>query len=146
MLLSINEVDEPRVYWCLLTADTLHVNNMKRCVMVTYLEYVHACLVTQSWLTLCNPMDYSPPGCSVHGILQVRILEWAAISSSRGSSWPRDWTWISCISRWFFTTESLWEPIFREHAKLNNIKGLCSFRNSQNLYYVKVHGDILRRA
>ena len=39
----------------------------------------------QSCLTLCNPMDYSPPGSSVHGILQARILEWVAVPSSRGS-------------------------------------------------------------
>ena len=44
-------------------------------------------------------MDYSPPGSSVHGILQARILEWVAISSSRGSSRPRDWTHISCIGQ-----------------------------------------------
>ena len=44
----------------------------------------------QSWLTLCNPMDCSPPGSSVHGILQARILEWVAIPSFRGSSCPRD--------------------------------------------------------
>ena len=59
---------------------------------------VPACSVTQSCLTLCDPMDCSPPGSSVHGILQARILEWVAISYSRGSSWPRDWTWVSCIS------------------------------------------------
>ena len=41
-------------------------------------------------LTLCDPMDCSPPGSSVHGVFQASILEWAAISSSRGSSWPRD--------------------------------------------------------
>ena len=45
--------------------------------------------VTQSCLTLCNPIIYSPPGSSVHGILQARILEWVAISFSRGSSQPR---------------------------------------------------------
>ena len=44
----------------------------------------------QSCLILCNPMGYIPRGSSVHGILQSRILEWAAISSSRGSSWPRN--------------------------------------------------------
>ena len=49
-------------------------------------------LVTQSCPTLCNPMDCSPPGFSIHGILQARILEWVAISFSRGTSWPRDWT------------------------------------------------------
>ena len=43
-------------------------------------------------------MDCSPPGSSVHGISQARILEWVAISYSRGSSWPRDWTWVSCVS------------------------------------------------
>ena len=46
-----------------------------------------------------NPMDCSPPGSSVHGISQARILEWVAISFSRGSSQPRDWTCISCIGR-----------------------------------------------
>ena len=49
-------------------------------------------LVTQSCLTLCDPMDYSPPGYSVHGILQARTLEWVAIAFSRGSSQPRDQT------------------------------------------------------
>ena len=49
-------------------------------------------LVAQSCLTLCNPMNCSSPGFSVHGILQARILEWVAIPFSRGSSQPRDWT------------------------------------------------------
>ena len=52
--------------------------------------YMHASELLQSRLTLCNAMDYSPPGSSVHGILQARILEWVSMSSSRGSSWPRD--------------------------------------------------------
>ena len=52
----------------------------------------------QSCLTLCDPMDCSPPGSSVRGILQARILEWVAIPFSRGSYPPRDWTCISCIS------------------------------------------------
>ena len=58
----------------------------------------------QSCLTLCNPMDCTLPGSSVHGILRARILEWVAISFSRGSSQPRDWTyisWFSCIGRQF---------------------------------------------
>ena len=49
-------------------------------------------------LTLCNPVGCSPPGSSVHGILQARILEWVAMASSRGSSQPRDQTHIPCIS------------------------------------------------
>ena len=47
-------------------------------------------LVTQLCPTLCNPVDCSPPGSSVHGISQARVLEWVAISFSRGSSQPRD--------------------------------------------------------
>ena len=50
-------------------------------------------------LTLCNPMDYT-----VHGILQARILEWAALPFSRGSSQLRDWTQVSCIAGRFFTS------------------------------------------
>ena len=57
------------------------------------------CLVTQSCSTLCNTMDCSPPGSSVHGVLQARLLEWVAISLSRGSSRPRDWTHVSCSGR-----------------------------------------------
>ena len=53
---------------------------------------------TQSWPTLCDPMDQSPPGSFLHGILQPRILEWVAISYSRGSSQPRDRTRASCAS------------------------------------------------
>ena len=52
----------------------------------------------QLCLTLCGHVDYSTPGPSVHGILQARILEWVAISYSKGSSQPRDWTHFSCIS------------------------------------------------
>ena len=55
--------------------------------------------VTQSCLTLFDPTDCSPPGSSVYGISKARILEWAAISSSRVSSQPRDQTHISCIDR-----------------------------------------------
>ena len=62
----------------------------------------HACMCVslQSCLILCNPMDYSLPGSSVHGILQARILEWVAVPSSTGPSPPKDQTWVSCICRW----------------------------------------------
>ena len=53
--------------------------------------------VAQSCPTLCNPMDCSLPGSSIHGIFQARILEWVAISFSRGSSWPRDQARVSLI-------------------------------------------------
>ena len=55
-------------------------------------------------LILCDPMDCSLPGYPVHRILQARILEWVAVSSSRGSSRPRDQTCISCLAGGFFTT------------------------------------------
>ena len=54
---------------------------------------------------LWDPMECSPPGSSVHGTLQARILEWVAVSSSRGSSWPRgqiNVPYISCNGRWVF--------------------------------------------
>ena len=77
-------------------------------------------------LWMCDLMEYSPPGSSVHvipgkntdvcmfssvhGVFQARILVWIAISSSRGSSWPRDWTHIYCISRWILYHYATWEP------------------------------------
>ena len=79
-------------------------------------------LATQSCLTLCDAMDCSPSGFSVHGILQARALEQGAISPSRGSSWPRDWTWVSCIAGKFFT---IWDT--REAQKMikeNTVKRL----------------------
>ena len=60
------------------------------------------CLVAELCLTLCNSMDCSPPGSSVHGILQARILEWVAMLSSRGSSQPMDRTQVSRIAGRFF--------------------------------------------
>ena len=69
-------------------------------------------LVAHSYLTLCKPMDCSPPGCSVHGILQARIWEWVAIPFSRRSSWPRDGTWVSCIGGRFFTVWATREALF----------------------------------
>ena len=60
-------------------------------------------LVTHSCPSHCDPMDCSPPGSSVHGILQARILEWVAIPFSRRSSWPRDPIQVSRIAGGFFT-------------------------------------------
>ena len=77
----------------------------------------HVVLVAQSCLTLCDPMNSSPPGSSVHGILQERILEWVAIPFSRGSSQPRDQTWVSCIILRFLLSEPPGKPI---HEKLSS--------------------------
>ena len=67
------------------------------------------CLVAKSCPTLCDSMDCSPPGSSLHGILQARILEWVAIPFSRGSSWPRDWTRVSCIGTQILYHWAIWE-------------------------------------
>ena len=87
------------------------------------------CLVTQSCLTLCDPMDCSPPGSSVHGILQARILEWFAMPSSRGSSQPRDRTQVSHIADGFFavcaTKEALIEADWAQLRK--QLSGLPSW-------------------
>ena len=73
-----------------------YIATFGRCVCVCVCVCV--CSVARSCLTLCNPLDCSPLGSSVHGISPARILEWVAISYSRGSSWPRDQTCVSCIS------------------------------------------------
>ena len=74
-------------------------------------------LLAQSYPALCDPMDCSLPGSSVHGILQARILEWVAISSFRGSSRPRDQTQVSCIAGRFFT---IWATKEAEEDKCNS--------------------------
>ena len=71
--------------------------------IVLYMQLYGCVVVTQSCPTLCNSMDYSSSGSSVHGILQARMLEWAAIPFSRGSSQPRDWILVSCIIVRFLT-------------------------------------------
>ena len=78
--------------------------------------------VTQSCPTLCDPMECSPPGSSVHGIHQTRILEWVAISFSRGSSQPRDGTQVSYIAGRCF---NLWAKI-KWNAHKSELKGSMS--------------------
>ena len=68
--------------------------------------------VAQSCPTLSNPMDCSLPGSSIHGIFQARVLEWGAIAFSRGSSWSRDQTQVSCMAGRFFTTKPPEKPNF----------------------------------
>ena len=79
--------------------------------------------------TLCNPIDCSPPGSSVHGIPQVRILEYVAMSSSKWSSW---WTHVSCIagdsllqSSWGSPLQSLLKSMYIESVILSNYLILC---------------------
>ena len=70
---------------------------------------IGCCLVTKLRLTVLWPHRCSPSGCSVHGISQVRIPEWVAISFSRESSWLRDWTHISHIGRRILYHWATWE-------------------------------------
>ena len=72
--------------------------------------YMHA-KSPQACLILWDPMDCSLPGSSIQGILQARILEWVAMPSSRGSSWPRDLTcvYVSYLAVRFFTISATWE-------------------------------------
>ena len=90
-----------------------------------------------SSVRLCDPMDCNPPGSSVHGILQARILEWVAIPFSRGSFLPGDQTcaaYISCIDGGFLTTEppgkSFPEATTFQLVTLKNMYGLNVARNS----------------
>ena len=71
-------------------------------------------LSRESCPALCETMDCSPPGPSVYGIFQARILQWVVVSFSRGSSWPRDQTRVSCISykaRWILYHWVTWEAM-----------------------------------
>ena len=84
--------------------------------------------LAQARPTLCDPMDCSPPGSSVHGILQARTLEWVAISFSRASSRPRNQTQASCIARGFFPIWATRETLSREDA-FQILQDMAVFRN-----------------
>ena len=75
--------------------------------------------VAQLCSSLCDPIDCSPAGSSVHAVLQARTLEWVAIPLSRGSSQPRDPTWVSCTAGRFFT---IWAT-----GKLSVLRQYCLF-------------------
>ena len=79
---------------------TLQAIPSNMCMFINLPVYKHICvvLVAQSCPTLCHPLDCSPPGSSIYGMFQARILEWVAISYHSGSSQPRDRTHVSCKS------------------------------------------------
>ena len=78
-----------------------------------YLRVGVVILIPKSCLTLWDPRDSSLPGFSVHWIFQARILEWVAISFSRESSWPRDWTRVFCNVGRFFTIWATRETLLK---------------------------------
>ena len=83
--------------------------------------YTRPCVfIAQSCPTLCDSMNCSPPLSCVHGILQARILEWVAMPSSRGSSWPKNWTRVSYFTGRFFTN---WATREAPSGCLAKIKG-----------------------
>ena len=88
-----------RYLFCVVVLKELGSYQVANSVLYCYTNV--CCLVAQSRPTLFDPMDYSPPGSSVHGISQARILEWVAIFFSRGSSQPRYRTHISYVGGWF---------------------------------------------
>ena len=113
--------------WCYITISTSATpiwssNPTPGCIFSenhNWKRYVHLVIhctyakLLQSCLTLCDAMNCTPPGSSVHGILQAVILEWVAMPSSRGSSWPRDQTcvsYVSCTGRRnrIFTANTTW--------------------------------------
>ena len=90
----------------------------------------HEVLLAQSCLTLCDPMDCSPTGSSDHGIFQTRILQWVAISFSRGYSQPKDWTWVSFTAGRFFIVWATREAPMSTYQKV-----IFSFPSSKLVYY-----------
>ena len=95
--------------------------------MLSVRPLLHACHSAVS--NSLQAVDCSPPGSSVCGILQARILEWVAISTFRGSSWPKDWTCISsisCIGRWILYHWATWEAPSRPHYSMWKLLALTS--------------------
>ena len=95
----------------------------------TELNWTAAQSLICAWL--CDPMDCSPLGSSVHRILQVRILEWISISYSRGSSWPRDQmhiSWVSCsCRRILYQLHHLGSPLCANVCILSHFSGVWLF-------------------
>ena len=125
-------------------------------MLVTYQEMTGSTKPTQCWELILPvmscawllsgarlfaiPMDCSPPDSSVHGILQARILEWVAISSSRGSSWPKIRTCVSCIScigRWILYHRVTCEAL---HLSICHLKFTLSdpFSPFMYIYYLSI--------
>ena len=93
----------------------IHTHNTHIHIYILLGVLICLCVSHLVVLTLCDPMNCSPPGSSVHGIFQAIILEWVAISFSRGSSWPRDWTWVSRIVGRFFSVLKISNKNLKQH-------------------------------
>ena len=136
--------DELKFYFVLVSAAREANNNNMNWTLITTRQYAQhislshltrtvKILVVESCPTLCDPTDCSPPGSSVHGILQARILGWVAISFSTGSSWPKNWTQVFCIGGRFYETTKYTGPIIILilqirilRVRLENLPKACS--------------------
>ena len=98
------------------------------------ISHLHACLVTQWCLTLCNSVNVSLSSSSVHGIFQARIQEWIVSSYSTGSAQPMDQTCISSIARWALHHCANWEARFPSYFLIN---GLCILLSDLNFVYLE---------
>ena len=110
------------------------------------------CVVPQPFLTLCDPMDYSSPGSSVHGILQARILEWVAMPSSRGSPQPRIKPRSATLQADSLPSEPPGKPKNTGVGSLSLLQGIfptqelnqCLFHCRQILYQLSCQGSPIR--
>ena len=130
---SLSHLDSPIYGVLLLSRHSVMSHSLRpHGLSVTFLCIkVHFSSVAQSCLILCDPMDCSQSDSSVHGILQVRIMEWVVISFSRGSSQPRDQTRVSCIANRLFTAEPPKTPqVFAAAKLLQSHPTLCNPINS----------------
>ena len=106
--------------------------------------YIYMYRKKESEVTQCNPMDYSLPGFSIHGIFQARVLEWVAISFSRGSARPRDWTLVSrIVDRCFYCLSHQGRYIYICREKASR-KQLGIQRISERKWSHSVVSDSLR--
>ena len=118
--------------------------NIKRWLGITSLTnfQIYISEVTQSCPTLCDPVDDSLPGSSIHGIFQARILEWVAISFSRRSSWPRDWTQVSWIVGRHFIVWATREDEAKEDQPKGRLYRLNKIKEVNNFMCSGYHTDI----
>ena len=115
--------------------EKLNINVFELCHYYTTIPCVDSCLHS-----VCDFLDCSPQGSFIHGIFQARILEWFAISSSGGSSRPRDWTSISCVScigRWILYRWAIREapPSHGAPFMMFHITVICTYVFSSQLQY-----------
>ena len=125
------------------------MNEYKKCSLENHCDSCFSCYVTVLVSSLLSPLSNhphrSPPGSSVQGILQARILERAATASARGASHPRHWTCISYTGRWVFTTSTTWEApqsSLQSSKRKRRIKAeLNLFRKTVIILYHQISTD-----